>query len=363
MKNFLTFLQCLFGLSIVITYGQPASFDKWEFATNDHSIVEYQGKQALRIKQNRAMLKGVNFQDGVIEYDMAFPQGRSFIGFNFRMQDELNSEDFYIRTHQSGNPDANQYTPVYHGEAAWQLYYGEGYAAPAQYKYNTWTHFKLVVSGKYLEVYIDDMNNPVLLAEMKRTPVKGDIGIYNANTESYFANITVTPGNPTIKSTPKEKEKISENTVQTWAISEPFSEKELETLTSLKGFPEKKIASRAPAENTGTVNIASQVKFTKETNTVIAQITIDSDKDQVKKFTFGFSDRARVFLNGDLLFFGSDGFLSRDYRFLGTIGYYDAVYLHLKKGPNTLSIAISEDFGGWGIRGRFDDLNGIKLVP
>src|SRR5690242_13739084 len=102
-----TLLPLILWVSAIGLHAQPNPFEKWEFATDDHSVVDYQGKQALRIKQNRAMLKGVNFQDGVIEYDMAFPQGRSFIGFNFRAQDEANSEDFYIRTHQSGNPDAN----------------------------------------------------------------------------------------------------------------------------------------------------------------------------------------------------------------------------------------------------------------
>jgi len=37
-------------------------------------------------------------------------------------------EHFYIRPHQSGNPDANQYTPVFNGVSAWQLYHGALYA-------------------------------------------------------------------------------------------------------------------------------------------------------------------------------------------------------------------------------------------
>ena len=46
--------------------------------------------------------------------------------------------------------------------------------------------------------------------------------------------------------------------------------------------------------------------------------------------------------------------MSRDYRFLGTIGYFDAVYLQLKKGRNDLWIAVSENFGGWGIKAKLE---------
>ena len=61
-----------------------------------------------------------------------------------------------------------------------------------------------------------------------------------------------------------------------------------------------------------------------------------------------------VFLNGERLFRGSDGYRSRDYRFLGSIGWYDTVYLPLDEGENELLVAVSEDFGGWGIQARLD---------
>ena len=68
----------------------------------------------------------------------------------------------------------------------------------------------------------------------------------------------------------------------------------------------------------------------------------------------GFSDRAVVYLNGRALYRGDDTYRSRDYRFLGSIGWYDTVYLPLVEGANDLLIAVSESFGGWGIQARFD---------
>jgi hypothetical protein len=40
---------------------------------------------------------------------------------------------------------------------------------------------------------------------------------------------------------------------------------------------------------------------------------------------------------------------------------FDAVYLNLKKGSNELLMAVSEDFGGWLITGKFKDPKGITL--
>jgi hypothetical protein len=57
---------------------------------------------------------------------------------------------------------------------------------------------------------------------------------------------------------------------------------------------------------------------------------------------------------------GADDYRSRDYRFLGTIGYFDELYLPLKKGENELIFAVSEDFGGWGIKALFEDPVGIR---
>jgi hypothetical protein len=59
--------------------------------------------------------------------------------------------------------------------------------------------------------------------------------------------------------------------------------------------------------------------------------------------------------------FGDDTYRSRDYRFLGSIGYWDSLYLPLEAGENELVVAVSEDFGGWGVQARFPDASGLTL--
>jgi hypothetical protein len=103
----------------------PFSSPRWEFreferapGPKKHVLETYLGKPSLRLELTEAVLPDANFTNGIIEYDVAFPATRGFIGVSFRRQDRDNMEDFYIRPHQSGNPDATQYQPVIHGREA-----------------------------------------------------------------------------------------------------------------------------------------------------------------------------------------------------------------------------------------------------
>jgi hypothetical protein len=120
--------------------------------------------------------------------------------------------------------------------------------------------------------------------------------------------------------------------------------------------------TRLEAEPSGLANLAIASGIRDGRNTVYARTTITSGSARVVAIALGFSDRAVVYLNGVALFRGDDTYRSRDYRFLGSIGWYDTVYLPLVEGDNDLVVAVSESFGGWGIQARFDDLNGILLA-
>ena len=80
-----------------------------------------------------------------------------------------------------------------------------------------------------------------------------------------------------------------------------------------------------------------------------------------RQLDLGFSDRARVYFDGRLLFRGDDPYRSRDYRFLGSIGWWDALWLPLEAGPNELVVAVTEEFGGWGVQARFAEPHGLAF--
>ena len=93
---------------------------------------------------------------------------------------------------------------------------------------------------------------------------------------------------------------------------------------------------------------------------IYARAHIVSDRDQVKKLNFGYSDDVTVFLNGRALYRGRSAQRFRDPGFLGVVNAEnDAVYLPLKRGRNELVLAVSELTGGWGFICRFDDTVGL----
>jgi len=314
------------------------------------------------------MVKGASFTNGIIEYDVSFGQTRTFAGVRFRAQKPGNFENFYMRAHQSGNPDANQYVPVFNRASAWQLYYGTQYSAPTKYTYNNWMHIKLVVSGALADVYIGDMSKPALTVDLKRDVEAGGVGLWGLDVGGpvFFTNFAVKKmDNVDIVGTPVPEKPAAKGTVMSWQVSNSFDRKSVDGSSMLSkdmvaGLTYKTLA----AGKTGITNLARVQMTAKDKETVFAKVIITSDTDQTKKFEFGFSDMATVFLNGQPLFSGNDRFGSRDYRFLGTIGFNDAVYLPLKKGDNELQIMVTEiigDVGGWGVQGRFENLDGLRL--
>ena len=361
-----TLALCLLTFSTE-SYSQTIPFDsnRWEIIAKEGKVIDYLGRKSLVLQSGYAIVKDSQFTDGVIEFDIALTGELGFMGAIWRVQDAGNFEEFYLRPHQSGNPDANQYQPVFNGLAAWQLYYGEGYGAPVKYDFNQWMHIKMVISGKNAEIYIKDMEKPALFVnEMKREIKSGRVGLNVSNfAPAYYSNFSFTPMNrPALKGVAKAPAPTPAGTVMSWAISSLIEGKSLEKKYQLmpsdkQGLSWKKIG----CENTGLANIATVQGMDGEKNTAFARLIIQSDKEQVKKVKFGFSDGVKVYFNDRLLYGGSDAFLSRDNRFLGTIGYFDELYLPLKKGENELWIAVTETFGGWGLKAMFDEMEGIKL--
>ncbi|HSE42514.1 MAG TPA: family 16 glycoside hydrolase [Acidobacteriota bacterium] len=343
----------------------PFESDRWEFQAAESKFVNYLDRPSIYLKGGLAIAKGSQFSDGIIEFDVAFSQERNFVGTFWRMQDRENYEEFYIRPHQSGNPDANQYEPIFNGMAAWQLYYGEGYGAPVQYKFNEWNHVKLVISGKQADVYINDMNTPVLfVSDQKREIKPGKVGLSVSNfAPAYYSNFSFNElNNPPLKGKAKALDPPPQGTITTWMISNPIASKSLDKKYELSASDKENLAwKKLDSENSGLTNIARLYGVNEETDTVYARLVIESEQEQIKKMRFGFSDAVKTYLNDSLIYGGSDGYRSRDYRFLGTMGYYDELYLPLKKGTNELWIAVTENFGGWGIQAIIEDQEGISI--
>ncbi len=353
-------------------YAEVVSFDseKWEIKAKESRIEKHLGRTSLYLKGGKAIVKDSEFSDGIIEYDVAFDGKRGFNGVMWRIRDTHNYEKFYIRSHQSGNPDANQYTPVFNGVSGWQLYYsGNGYGAPYKYPVNKWIHVKIIVSGKQGEVYIEDMEKPLFfINKMKTEYTSGKVGLVVEVpflAPAYFSNFSYKNiKSPELKGKAKN-EATPEGSIMSWEVSTPFLESDLQDKYVLDNNFKKQLSwEKLDSEKNGIINISRIHGIKEKKNSVFAKVIIHSDKKQIKKMNFGFSSRVKVFLNDQLLFSGQDAFRSRDYRFLGTIGFYDDVYLQLNKGTNELWMAVSEDLqfkGGWGYKAKIENRDRINI--
>jgi hypothetical protein len=43
------------------------------------------------------------------------------------------------------------------------------------------------------------------------------------------------------------------------------------------------------------------------------------------------------------------------------VGLFDDLYLPLTKGDNELWMAVTENFGGWGIKAEFENMDAIRI--
>ena len=336
---------------------EDVAFDsgRWSFDAESYGVTEHLGRPALRLENGHATLDGVSFEDGVLEVDVALSPARAFTGCTWRRQGD-DFEWFWVRPHQSGNPDATQYAPAFNGIAGWQLYHGPPYAVPLSLPFGKWVTLRIVFAGRAAEVYVGDGDDPALVVdELKHDPRAGALGLSASMAPGWFSAFRYESATRRVNGAPAERPKPVEEAVRAWAVSDAFPEEELDVGTlGMRSW------TMLETEPSGLADLA-RVNGLERGNTVFARATIVSDREQVKRLDLGFSDRVLVFLNGRPLYSGSDTYRSRDYRFLGSIGWWDAVYLPLVGGENDLVLAVTEEFGGWGVQARLEDLEGCSV--
>jgi hypothetical protein len=372
---------------------QAVPFDTyhWDFEAKSYQVETYKGQESLVFHNGLALVKGTEgFVNGMIEFDIAIPAKRGFSGPVWRVQDPGNYEEFYLRHHQSGNADANQYSPVFNGLAAWQLYYSaDGYGYPVTYVFDEWMPVKIIVSGSQAEIYVRDMDEPVVFVpELKRDVASGRIGFRDQGfAAARYANFRyMLMDNPPMKgqakSAPQLKGppaafaatarklragtiKATSGTVMSWQVSNAFPSTFLDGQQLLADANLGEIGwTQLNSDATGLANLGrinGLEDIRQGRNCAFVKTIVRAEKDALKKFDIAFSDAARVYLNGRIIYEANDVFRSRDYRFLGTIGYFDALYLSLKKGDNEIRIALTEKMGGWGVKARFSDMADIRF--
>jgi hypothetical protein len=212
-----------------------------------------------------------------------------------------------------------------------------------------------------------------VMNDLKSGVQKGQVALHDLTGASYFSNfeIRTTPDAPWERRLPP----MPPGTLTRWSLSPSYDALARDLQRPLP--PSESTAVRwqdVEAEPPGFVvlyryreaphpSVSFQGDFSKRLEpqpgmkVVYARTSIQSDRDQVKKLTIGYSDDVSVFLNGRILYRGRSAQGFRDPGFLGIVNpENDAVYLPLKSGSNELMLAVSELGGGWGFICRLADL-------
>ena len=341
----------------------------WRVRAQAAVVEEYAGRDALKLTGGRVWRDDVQFADGVIEFDVAFEERLGFIGPLWRAERDDRYEDIYFRSHLSEKPDAVQYTPVENGLSAWQIFSDDNATAAIPLEFETWNRVKVVVQGDKADFYFNSETPQLHVPDMKTDIPSGYAGFRASGPNgafAYFSNITIRPLEPgeSIVGKAKETPPLPTGLIETWNVSEPFAEETVaDTLALPRNAGRNQNWRRLDVETNGIANLAKLSGAEENTDTVFVRLNINAASDQMKALRFGYSDRVRIYLNGKRVYSGNAGWRVRDYRFLGTVGFFDSVGLDLKKGDNEVLAAVSETFGGWAWAGAIADQTGISVSP
>jgi hypothetical protein len=344
----------------------PMTADRWQ-ATDNAEYVKYKGLDALHLKEGFAVLKDVTFRNGTIEFDVD-PQGRMGAGVGFRRRDGDTYEDFYLRPRPNCAQawDCMQYAPYTRGVLLWDMF--PQYQAPAPLREGEWNHVKLVISGRRLHVFINGATSPTLkVGRLEGDTLEGGLLLQGPG---YFANLTVAPDAVEGLAAAPEKDPtaVDRRFVRDWQIA-PFRElPDGEEPAAITGKSPATTWRPLAAERGGVVNISREygLPLPRPRRAVAwLKTTIVSDKDQSKRTAIGWSREVWVFVNGRQVFKDANYYQPPAARKTpeGRVSLDNGAFvLPLKKGDNEVTVAVANNFYGWGLILRLEDLEGVRLT-
>jgi len=346
----------------------PMDAEHWD-AQGNVGFEVHDGRQSLRlgafegkpIGGGQANLRNVKFDTGVIEYDLMITGNYDFVGPVFHQVKDGFGEVIYLRPHLIGKPDSIQYTPIVNGNLAWQIFTGAGFEAQAMYPIGKWIHVRTDVYPGSATVSLDGQK-VLHIPYLKGLPGAGDVGILALAGGDYIANLSLEPiANYRDPEPPPPIKPLPKGSVTSWLVSPPILQAEAFSRAAKSNWAGVKWQALA-VETTGAANLSKAGPDDKDHYSFLARFRVDSPSAHRELMQFGFSDDVRVYLNGVPLYEGSDRQNSRDYRFLGHVGFWDSVYLPLRKGKNDVVLVVSDQTnGGTAAAAKFDPASRVRI--
>jgi hypothetical protein len=346
----------------------PMTADHWQTKENAEFLRElgfYHG--LMRLNSGDAVLKGITFSDGTIEFDVN-TIGRGAPGIAFRQQDEGNFELLYLRPDPAcpAFQACIQYAPQTHGVLLWDLF--PRYQTRAPLRENGWNHIRMVVSGRQMNIFVNDATSPTLeVGRLEGDAMKGGLRLQGPGT---FANLVITPDavDGLSPEPARDPQDADDRLVRNWRLS-AFSALPNGTdpmYNEMPGAsPEWKPIS---TERNGLVNLSREYgRPLPEPNRAVAWLktTITSDSKQTKKIDIGWTRELWLFVNGKLVYADKNLFESEEARKYpdGRCSLENGAFqLPLEAGDNEVAVAIANNFFGWGLMLRLADSEGVHLA-
>lgn len=345
----------------------PMTADHWETTFGKFEFKEHNGAPSLVFaEEGAAAVKGLTFRNGTVEFDVD-PKGMG-AGLAFRVQSLESLEMLYFRPQDNcaAEPDCVQYAPFTHKVLLWDMY--PQYQGPAPLRPNQWNHVKVVVSGQRMNLFVNGAASPTLsVGSLEGDTKDGQLALVGPGA---FANFKVRPDAVEGLSGEREADPTArdERFVRHWQLS-PFSELPDGRDPAIADLPKSSAEWRPlAAERGGVVNVTRvyglPVKRPTRSLTWL-KTTISSSKSQSKKASIGLGREVWVFVNGQPVFADKNLYQPPTARKApdGRISLQNGSFvLPLKAGDNEVAIAVANNFYGWGVILRLEDLEGLELA-
>jgi len=323
----------------------PMETSAWNIPSKTTANFEtFDGRKTV-VLNGKITVNNSNFSNGILEVDVYAKTERSFAGILFR-KEAGTMEEVYMRLHKSEQADAVQYTPTYKHELAWQLY--KEYQANVVFKNKGWNNLRIEVVQTTAIVYVND-EKVLTVDHLKTDQTNGQIGLFALFTNR-FSNFRITHKNDYRTKNSFQQTTISNSNIITqWNLTKAFPY--VENTLDFKEISKKKYMS-VQTEQSGLLPIS---KYTEKPSAgnfeaneevyAVAATTINSTTEQVKRFSFDYSDKIIVYLNGEAIFYGNKGHIDIN---------ANKLYLKLTKGKNAIHCVIIDKANGWGIIGKLE---------
>ncbi len=356
----------------------PMKADRW--LTNSNATFtadEHASDGVLEISKGSVDVRDLLFADGTIEFDMYMPD-HGILGMRLRAQNRENAEALYFRPQKAcdTSSDCLQYMPLEHGAFEWDLF--PEYQTAAPIRISSWNHFRVVVLGRTMRVYVNHSSQPTLRVEhMEGGALSGGLTFGGP---AKYANLVIRPAKVSASAGGTLRER-RDRFLRQWQISTPsVLPSVLDTKIDAPVGVQPPYASMpldgeawksTTADTKGLVNFSRDVGSAKSGAVISlawARTNLVSEKAQSKTVQIGWVREIWVYVNGVLVFTGRniEGFpaaKAADERISLENGTFS---LPLKKGKNEIAIALDDNLPGntqhfgWGMELKLRNTTGVR---